>query len=123
MREHVTDAFVKAAQREGYRSRAAYKLLEIENRDSLFRSGMSVVDLGASPGGWAQVAKEKVGSRGKIFAIDLLPMASIPGVNFIQADFSTDEGLAQLKNLTVGGQFDVVISDMAPNSSGISIAN
>ncbi|HVK56068.1 MAG TPA: RlmE family RNA methyltransferase [Burkholderiales bacterium] len=123
MHEHVTDPFVKAAKREGYRSRAAYKLLEIDKRNNLFKPGMLVADLGASPGGWSQIAKEQMGPAGRVIAIDLLPMEAIPGVEFIQADFSTDSGLNELLALSGGKQFDVVISDMAPNISGISISD
>lgn len=123
MHEHVTDPFVKAAKREGYRSRAAYKLLEVDKRDALFRPGMLVVDLGAAPGGWSQVARERLGAKGRIIAIDLLPMEAIAGVEFIQGDFTTDLGLQTLTELIAGKAIDVVISDMAPNISGIGISD
>lgn len=123
MHEHVTDPFVKAAKRDGYRSRAAFKLLEIAKRDNLFKPGMLVVDLGAAPGGWSQIAKERVSPKGRVVAIDLLPMAPIPDVAFIQADFTTDAGRNELTALTGGTPVDVVISDMAPNITGIGIAD
>ena len=122
MQEHVTDPFVRAAKREGYRSRAAYKLMEIDKRVGLFKSGMSVVDLGAAPGGWSQIALQRVGRGGRVVAVDLLPMEEIPGVKFIVADFATDAGL-ELTRQTAEGEIDVVISDMAPNISGIGIAD
>ena len=123
MHEHVTDPFVKAAKREGYRSRAAYKLLEIDKRDRLFKAGALVVDLGAAPGGWCQVARERIGPQGRVVAIDLLPMEPIAGVDFIQADFTSDAGIRELTALTGGSRADVVISDMAPNISGIGISD
>lgn len=123
MHEHVTDPFVKAAKREGYRSRAAYKLLEIDKRDGLFKPGALVVDLGAAPGGWCQVARERIGPKGRIVAIDLLPMEPLTGVDFIEADFTSDLGIGELMALTGGSPADVVISDMAPNISGIGISD
>ena len=123
MHEHVTDPFVKAAKREGYRSRAAYKVLEIDRRDGLFQPGALVVDLGAAPGGWSQVARERVGKTGRVVAIDLLPMEAIVGVEFIEADFTDDAGLKVLMALTGDRPLDVVISDMAPNISGIGISD
>lgn len=123
MQEHVTDPFVKAAKRAGYRSRAAYKLLEIDKRDALMKPGMSVVDLGAAPGGWSQVARERVGKSGRVVAIDLLPMEPLAGVEFIQMDFTSDAGLQALAKLTAGRPVDVVISDMAPNISGIGVSD
>jgi len=123
MHEHVTDPFVKAAKREGYRSRAAYKLMEIDKRDGLFKSGMLIVDLGCAPGGWSQVARERMGSKGRVIGIDLLPMEPIAAVDFIQGDFSSDVGLGELIALSGGAQVDVVLSDMAPNISGITISD
>ena len=117
---HFRDEYVKRAQGEGYRSRAAYKLLEIQERDKLLRSGMRVVDLGAAPGGWSQVARRLVGDSGKVVALDILPMEPIPGVEFIQGDFRETDSLQQLRDLLKGGPVDLVISDMAPNVSGVA---
>ncbi|OGA24597.1 MAG: 23S rRNA methyltransferase [Betaproteobacteria bacterium RIFCSPLOWO2_02_FULL_67_26] len=120
MQEHVADAYVKRARAEGRRSRAAYKLDEIAVRDRLFRPGMVVVDLGAAPGGWSQVAAGRVAPRGKIVALDLLEMAPVAGVNFLRGDFQDDAVLAEVVR-TLGGQpVDLVLSDMAPNLSGIA---
>lgn len=119
MREHLNDPFVQRAQKEGYRSRAAYKLMEIDERDHLIRPGMVVVDLGATPGGWSQVAGNKVGDKGKVIALDLLPLDPLPRVEFIQGDFREESVLAQLEEKLNGKQIDLVISDMAPNISGI----
>jgi 23S rRNA (uridine2552-2'-O)-methyltransferase len=123
MHEHVTDPFVRAAKRAGYRSRAAYKLLEIDRRDGLFKRGMTVIDLGAAPGGWSQVARERLGKTGRVVAIDLLPMEPIAGVAFLQADFASEEGLRGLLSLLGPAQADIVISDLAPNISGIGISD
>lgn len=123
MNEHVNDPYVQRAQKEGYRSRAAYKLLEIDERDHLFKSGMVVVDLGATPGGWSQVAAARVGQGGKVIALDLLPLHPIPGVEFIQGDFREDSVLAQLEEKLGGRKVGLVISDMAPNISGIGVAD
>ena len=120
MHEHVTDPFVQRAQKEGYRSRAAYKLLEIDAKDRLLKPGVLVVDLGATPGGWSQVAAAK-GCR--VIALDLLPLHPIPGVEFIQGDFRDDVVLKQLENLVQGHPVGLVISDMAPNISGIASAD
>ena len=111
---------MKKAQQEGYRSRAAYKLLEIQARDRLIQSGMCVVDLGAAPGGWAQVAKELVGQKGQVVALDILPMEAIPGVEVIEGDFREDGPLHRLQEVLAGAKVDLVISDMAPNVSGMS---
>lgn len=119
LREHFKDSYVKKAKKEGYRSRAVYKLQEIQERDKLFSSGMTIVDLGAAPGGWSQVMREIVGPKGHIFALDLLPMDSIEGVQFIQGDFSEDACFAQLLKTVDGLKIDWVISDMLPNLSGI----
>jgi 23S rRNA (uridine2552-2'-O)-methyltransferase len=120
MAEHVTDPFVQRAQKEGYRSRAAYKLLEIAERDHLLKPGTVVVDLGATPGGWSQVAA----ARGcRVIALDLLPMHPLPGVEFIQGDFREDAVLAELEARLAGRAVDLVISDMAPNISGIGVAD
>lgn len=119
MREHVSDPYVQRAQKEGYRSRAAYKLLEIDERDHLVKPGMVVVDLGATPGGWCQVVGNKLKDNGKIIALDLLPLHSLPYVDFIQGDFREDAVLAQLEAKLEGRQIGLVISDMAPNISGV----
>ncbi|MEO6147100.1 MAG: RlmE family RNA methyltransferase [Sulfuriferula sp.] len=116
MREHVNDPYVKLAKQHGYRSRAAFKLDEINTRDHLLRPGMLVVDLGATPGGWSQVAA-KLGA--KVIALDLLEMDSIAGVTFIQGDFTGEAALAELKQVLAGRLPDLVISDMAPNMSGV----
>ncbi len=123
MHEHVTDTYVQRAQKEGYRSRAAYKLLEIDERDHLLKRSMVVVDLGATPGGWSQVAAARVGPSGKVIALDLLPLHAILGVEFIQGDFREDSVLAQLEELLGGKPVGLVISDMAPNISGIDITD
>jgi 23S rRNA (uridine2552-2'-O)-methyltransferase len=123
MKEHVNDFFVKQAKKEGYRSRAAYKLIEIAERDRLLAPGMIVVDLGAAPGGWSQVAAEKLGGRGRVIALDLLEMAPLPGVTFIQGDFREPLVLAELKKNLGNRAPDLVISDMSPNISGISVVD
>jgi 23S rRNA (uridine2552-2'-O)-methyltransferase len=123
MREHINDPFVQMAQREGYRSRAAYKLLEIDERDHLLKPGMVVVDLGATPGGWCQVAANKIGDKGKVIALDLLPLAPLARVEFIQGDFREGSVLAQLEEMLAGKQIGLVLSDMAPNISGIDSAD
>jgi 23S rRNA (uridine2552-2'-O)-methyltransferase len=120
MQAHVNDPFVKLAQKDGYRARAAYKLLEIDDKDRLIKPGMVVVDLGSTPGSWSQVAIQRLKGNGRVIALDLLPMVGIPGVEFIQGDFREDEILAQLEEKLNGQQIDLVISDMAPNISGIS---
>jgi 23S rRNA (uridine2552-2'-O)-methyltransferase len=119
LREHFTDEYVKRAQAEGYRSRAAYKLLEIHEKDHLLRPGLTVVDLGAAPGGWSQLAARLVGERGAVIALDLLPMEPLPGVDFIEGDFREAAVLEQLLNALNGRPVDLVISDMAPNTSGV----
>ncbi|MDE2118855.1 MAG: 23S rRNA (uridine(2552)-2'-O)-methyltransferase RlmE [Betaproteobacteria bacterium] len=123
MHEHVSDPYVQRAQKEGYRSRAAYKLLEIAERDHLLKPGMVVVDLGATPGGWSQVVAARVGPGGKVIALDLLPLHPLHGVEFIQGDFREDSVLAQLEERLGGRQIGLVISDMAPNISGIGMAD
>jgi len=119
MQEHVNDPYVKEAQRRGYRSRAAFKLLELDARDKLLRPGITVVDLGAAPGSWSQVLRERVGSSGRIVAIDVLPMDLLAGVEFVQADFREDTGLAIVEEVLGNAPVDLVVSDMAPNLSGI----
>ena len=123
MHEHVTDPYVKKAQQDGYRSRAAYKLLEIDKRDHLFRPGMTVVDLGAAPGSWCQVAAQKVSRRGRVLAIDLLPIASMPGVDSLEGDFSEPATLAWLEEKLQSERVDLVLSDMSPNISGIMLSD
>ena len=123
LQEHFSDHYVQQAQQSGYRSRASFKLLELDKQDKLFAPGMQVVDLGAAPGGWSQVAVEKVGDRGRVIASDILPMDAIAGVTFIQGDFTENEVyesiLSELGNLSA----DLVISDMAPNISGIRVSD
>lgn len=123
MREHINDPFVHLAQKEGYRSRAAYKLLEIDAKDHLLKPGMVVVDLGATPGGWSQVAARQVGRGGKVIALDLLPLDPLAGVDFIQGDFREEVVLKQLEALLQSKQVGLVISDMAPNMSGVQSAD
>ncbi len=117
---HFNDEFVKKAQQEGFRSRAAYKLQEIQQRDRLLKPGQTVVDLGAAPGGWSQMAKSIVGEQGRVVALDILPMEPLPGVDFILGDFREDEPLRQLRALLGGNRVDIVLSDMAPNVSGMA---
>ncbi len=119
LKEHFNDAYVKKSQEDGYRSRASYKLLEIHNKDKLIRPGMTVVDLGAAPGGWSQVAAEIVGDKGQVIASDILPMDSLAQVDFIQGDFTEESVLNQVLSALNGGGADLVISDMAPNMSGM----
>jgi 23S rRNA (uridine2552-2'-O)-methyltransferase len=123
MREHVTDPYVKRANAEGFRSRAAYKLQQIDAKDKLLRSGMTVVDLGAAPGGWSQVAAKAVGRAGRIIALDLLEMAQVPGVTVICGDFQEQSVLEQVESALEGEPVDLVLSDMAPNISGIASAD
>ena len=120
MQEHVSDAYVKRARAEGMRSRAAYKLDEIAVRDRLLKPGMVVVDLGAAPGGWSQVAAGRVGPRGRVIALDILEMPSLPGVTFLRGDFRDDATLSELERVLAGQRADLVLSDMAPNISGIA---
>ncbi len=117
-REHFNDPFVKQAQKDGYRSRASYKLLEIQEKDRLIRPGMSVIDLGAAPGGWSQVTSRLIGGQGRLIASDILEMDSIADVTFIQGDFTHDEVLQRILEAVGDSHVDLVISDMAPNMSG-----
>ncbi|HKR44824.1 MAG TPA: RlmE family RNA methyltransferase [Paraburkholderia sp.] len=135
LHDHINDPYVKMAQREGYRARAAYKLKEIDEQDKLIRPGMVIVDLGAAPGSWSQYARNKLaqstkrdeerqgGIDGTIIALDLLPMEPISDVQFLQGDFREDDVLAQLEELVGGRPVDLVISDMAPNLSGVASAD
>ncbi|MCB1853272.1 MAG: 23S rRNA (uridine(2552)-2'-O)-methyltransferase RlmE [Halieaceae bacterium] len=120
LKEHRDDPYVQRAQREGYRSRACYKLLELQERDRLIRPGMTVLDLGSAPGGWSQVAVALVGEGGRVIASDILPMDSIAGVEFIQGDFTEEEVFQRLLEAIDGAPVDLVISDMAPNMSGMN---
>jgi 23S rRNA (uridine2552-2'-O)-methyltransferase len=117
---HFGDAYVKRAQQEGYRSRAAFKLLEMQDRDRLLRRGMTVVDLGAAPGGWSQVARRLVGDAGRVLALDVLPMDPVSGVTFVLGDFREEAVLAGLHAALAGAPVDLVLSDMAPNVSGVA---
>lgn len=119
MEEHVSDQFVKRAEKDGWRSRAAYKLIEIQEDEKFLKPGMAVVDLGAAPGSWSQVVSEIVGDTGKVFALDLLEISPIPRVEIIRGDFTAEEVLIELEKMLNGSQVDLVISDMAPNISGI----
>jgi 23S rRNA (uridine2552-2'-O)-methyltransferase len=123
MREHVTDPYVQLARKEGWRSRAAFKLMEIDDRDKLFHPGDVVVDLGAAPGGWSQVAVRRVGASGKVLALDMLDMQGMGGVEFIQGDFREDETLSRFEALLGARQPDLVMSDMAPNISGVALVD
>jgi 23S rRNA (uridine2552-2'-O)-methyltransferase len=119
LRRQADDVYVRRAKAEGYRSRAVYKLLEIDDKDHLLVPGRQVVDLGAAPGGWAQVASDRVGPRGHVWALDLLPMDPLPGVDFIQGDFRDALVLETLLNKVAGNPIELVMSDMAPNISGV----
>lgn len=123
MREHVNDPWVQRAKREGYRSRASFKLMEIDERDHLIKPGMTVVDLGATPGGWSQVAAKKLAGNGRVIALDILEMQPLHNVTFIQGDFREQATLDELLRILDGKPVDLVISDMAPNISGIGIAD
>jgi 23S rRNA (uridine2552-2'-O)-methyltransferase len=123
LRRHVNDPYVQRSKREGYRSRSAYKLSEIDERDRILRPGLIVVDLGAAPGGWSQVAAKRVGAAGQVIAIDLLEMEPVPGVDFVRGDFTSRKGLAEVAAKLAGRAADVVLSDMAPNLSGIAVSD
>ncbi|QRN02661.1 23S rRNA (uridine(2552)-2'-O)-methyltransferase RlmE [Legionella sp. MW5194] len=118
LQEHFDDVYVKKAQSEGYRSRAVYKLKEVDVKEHLLRPGMTVVDLGAAPGGWTQYVSQKLEGHGRIVALDILPMDALPDVDFIQGDFREDDVLHQLTNLIPERSVDLLLSDMAPNMSG-----
>jgi 23S rRNA (uridine2552-2'-O)-methyltransferase len=119
MQEHLNDEFVKRAQKDGYRARAAYKLLEIDDKDKLLKPGMTVVDLGSTPGSWSQVAVQRIKGQGRVIALDILEMHPIPGVEFICGDFREETVLQQLEASLNGKLVDLVIADMAPNMSGL----
>ena len=123
MREHVTDHFVQQAKRDGLRSRAAYKLEELCDRDKLIVPGMTVVDLGSAPGGWSQIAVQRVGAKGRVIAVDVLEMAPIPAVTFIRGDFREAQTLAAVERELAGSRVDLVVSDMSPNISGIGVSD
>lgn len=119
MQEHLNDPYVKLAQKEGYRARAAYKLMEIDDKDKLIKPGMTVVDLGSAPGSWSQVAVQRLKGQGKVIALDILDMQLIAGVTFLQGDFREESVLRELEALLNKTQVDLVIADMAPNISGV----
>ncbi|MCM8593775.1 RlmE family RNA methyltransferase [Accumulibacter sp.] len=121
LREHMSDSYVRRAQIEGYRSRAAYKLAEIDDRDHLIRPGSLIIDLGAAPGGWSQLASERLKGHGRIIAVDLLDMPPLPEVLFVRGDFADPGVLRQIETLLAGQRVDLVLSDMSPNISGIAI--
>lgn len=123
LREHVNDTYVQRAKAEGYRSRASFKLMEIDDRDHLIRSGETVVDLGATPGGWSQVAAKRMQGKGRVIALDLLEMDSLHGVDFIQGDFREEDVLRKLEAMLAGEKLGLVLSDMAPNMSGILLSD
>ena len=123
LNEHFDDEYVRRAQQEGYRSRAVYKLTEIQQKDHILKPGMTVIDLGAAPGGWSEYAVKKLGSKGRMIALDILPMESIAGVEIIEGDFREDEVLQQLLDVMGGAGADLVISDMAPNISGMEVVD
>ena len=123
MSRHLSDPYVKQAQKDGYRSRSAYKLIELNDKDRLIRPGMRIMDLGSAPGGWSQVAGKLVGRKGRILATDILPMDALANVDFIQGDFTDEAIVQQLLAWLDGGKFDLIISDIAPNITGISMAD
>ncbi|PTQ68109.1 23S rRNA (uridine(2552)-2'-O)-methyltransferase RlmE [Pseudomonas sp. GV071] len=123
LKEHFDDPYVKMAQKDGYRSRASYKLLEIQEKDRILRPGNTVIDLGAAPGGWSQVTSRVLGDKGRLIASDILEMDSIPDVTFIQGDFTEESVLAQILEAVGNNPVDLVISDMAPNMSGVKMAD
>ena len=118
MQEHFEDEYVKMAQAQGYRSRAVFKLKEIQDKDQLIKPGMNIVDLGAAPGGWSQFARQLLGKKNKLVALDILPMDALDGVDFIQGDFREETVLEQLFAVLQGAPVNLVMSDMAPNMSG-----
>ncbi|MFZ4539099.1 23S rRNA (uridine(2552)-2'-O)-methyltransferase RlmE [Propionivibrio sp.] len=123
LREHVNDPYVQRAKAEGYRSRASFKLMEIDDRDRLIRPGEVVVDLGATPGGWSQVAAKRMNGKGRVIALDLLEMDPLHGVDFIQGDFREEDVLQHLETMLAGQKVGLVLSDMAPNMSGILLSD
>ena len=123
LQEHVNDPYVKQARQEGYRSRASYKLIQLNEKDRLIRPGMLVVDLGCAPGGWSQVAGRLVGAKGKVVASDILPMEPLKNVDFIQGDFTEEAVLNQILARLEGRKPDLILCDIAPNISGIDVAD
>jgi 23S rRNA (uridine2552-2'-O)-methyltransferase len=123
LQRHVSDPFVKKAQLDGYRSRSAYKLIELNEKDRLIRPAMRIMDLGSAPGGWSQVAGSLVGAKGRVLATDILPMEPIKNVDFIQGDFTDEKIVEQLLEWLGGGKFDLIVSDIAPNITGIDSAD
>ena len=123
LKEHVNDPYVKQAQKDGYRSRASYKLIELNEKDKLIRPGMLVMDLGSAPGGWSQVAGRIVGETGRVLASDILPMDPLENVDFIQGDFTDDKVFHQLLDKLDGREVDLIVSDIAPNISGVAAAD
>ena len=123
LREHVNDPYVQRARAEGYRSRASFKLMEIDQRDRLIRQGEVVVDLGATPGGWSQVAARRMQGKGRVIALDLLEMEALQGVDFIHGDFREPDVLLRLEAMLAGDKVGLVLSDMAPNMSGILLSD
>jgi 23S rRNA (uridine2552-2'-O)-methyltransferase len=120
---HVNDSFVKKARKEGFRARSAFKLEEIDRKDRLVRAGMNIIDLGAAPGGWCQYVSRRLSGNGHLVAVDLLAMEDVPGTEFIQGDFTAPEIQQQISSIIDGGKFDLVLSDMAPNLTGIPVAD
>ncbi|HQZ01031.1 MAG TPA: RlmE family RNA methyltransferase [Thauera sp.] len=118
--DHINDPYVQRAHAEGYRARAAYKLLEVDERERLLKPGAMVVDLGSAPGSWCQVAVKRCGAKGRVFALDILPMEAVAGVDFLLGDFTEDTVLEELESRLEGAKVDVVLSDMAPNLSGVA---
>jgi 23S rRNA (uridine2552-2'-O)-methyltransferase len=123
LQRHVSDPYVKKAQLDGYRSRSAYKLIELSEKDRLVRPAMRVLDLGSAPGGWSQVLGKLVGAKGRVLATDILPMEPVKNVDFIQGDFTDEAVVAQLLDWLGGGKFDLIVSDIAPNITGIDSAD
>jgi 23S rRNA (uridine2552-2'-O)-methyltransferase len=123
LQEHVNDPYVKQAQREGYRSRASYKLIQLNEKDKLIRPGMLIVDLGSAPGGWSQVAGRLAGDRGRVVATDILPMEPLQNVEFLQGDFTDEAVLNQVSSLLGGHKPDLILCDIAPNITGIDSAD
>ncbi len=123
LQEHVNDPYVRQAQKDGYRARSSYKLIQLNERDRLLRPGLHVLDLGAAPGGWSQVARAAVGPRGKVLASDILPMEPLPGVEFIQGDFTDEAVLERILAHLGEGRPELVLCDMSPNISGVDSAD
>ena len=123
LKEHFDEPYVKKAQAEGVRSRAVYKLEGLIDRDRLIKPGMTIVDLGAAPGGWSQLARKRLGDTGKVIALDILPMVGLAGVDFMQGDFREESVLHEFESMLEGQKVDLVQSDMAPNMSGVALAD